>query len=182
MPITLGNYKEWLPFAFIIIGGALVLISPFLSRGNQRRQKTQALLTGFRSSLHEHDMNQWEEIYRGTREGSLAPTGHFMNKLGKPVPLDSMWTAGSDDHTAIQRMAECMEKACVEMLSHTVDIKTMWFEVGQLMEAMHVWLENIPGVQRELTFLEEQYPAIKKVFDKYDYSFRKWPYRIYVKR
>lgn len=182
MSISLGNYKEWLPFAFIIAGVAIALIAPLLSRGNQRYQKTQDLLATFRSSLHAHDMEHWKEIYLGTREGSLAPPGHFMSRLGKPVPLESMWTAGSDDHTAIQRMAECMEKACSEMLTHTIDNKTMWFEVGQLMEAMHAWLENIPGVQRELTFLEEQYPAIKKVFDKYGHSFRKWPYKMYIKR
>lgn len=182
MSISPGSYKEWLPFAFIIIGVALALIAPFFSHGNQRRKQTTALLTNFRSSLHPHDMEHWKEIYHGTREGSLAPVGHFMNKLGKPERLDSMWTAGSDDHTAIQRMAECMEKACNEMLNNAVDIKTAWFEIGQLMEAMHGWLENIPGVQRDLTFLEEQYPAIKKLFDKHGHSFRKWPYKTHATR
>lgn len=182
MSLSLSNYREWLPFAFIIIGVVIALIAPFLSKGRQRRQETAQLLTAFRTSLHAHDMEHWKEIYHGTRQGAFAPAGHFMNKLGKPVPLDSMWTAGSDDHTAIQRMAECMEKACAKMLTHTVDIKTLWYEIGQLMEAMHAWLQSIPGVQPDLTFLEEQYPSIKQIFEKYGHSLKKWPYRVYVNR
>ena len=68
------------------------------------------------------------------------------------------------------------------MLTHTVDIKTLWYEIGQLMEAMHAWLQSIPGVQPDLTFLEEQYPSIKQIFEKYGHSLKKWPYRVYVKR
>jgi hypothetical protein len=182
MSISLSNYKEWLPFAFILVGVLLALIAPLLPHNKQRRQKTMQLVATFRSSLHEHDLAHWKEIYHGTREAASAPAGHFIDLEGKPIPLDSMWTAGNEDHTAIQRMAECLEKACAEILTHTVDVKMMWTEIGQLLEAMHDWLEEIPGVQRDLSFLEEQYPSIKQVFEKYGHRFKRWPYRIYAKR
>jgi len=182
MTISLSNYREWLPFVFIAAGVLLVLITPFLPHNKERRQKTQKLLDTFRSSLHSHDMEHWKEVYAGTRESSLAAPGHFINRLGKSVPLDSMWTTGDDEHTAIQRMAECMEKACTEVLSNNLDVKMMWTEIGQLMEGMHAWLQSIPGVQKDLTFLDEAYPSIKQVFRKYGHRFQKWPYRLYAKQ
>lgn len=181
MTISLSNYREWLPFVFIIAGVALTLVAPFLKLAQQRRKNTMKLLASFKASLHEHDLDHWKEIYQGTREGAFAPAGHFMNRLGKPERLDLMWTAGSEDHTAIQRMAEYLEKTCADMLNQVVDIKMMWYEIGQLIEAMHGWLEDIPGIQKDSSFLEEQYPAIKQVFEKYGHRFKRWPYRVYTK-
>ena len=182
MSNLLNNYREWLPFAIITVGVLLALIAPLLPHNKERRQKTTTLLATFKGSLHEHDMDHWREVYLGTRKSAAAPAGHFIDLQGKEVPLDSMWTAGSDDHTAVQRMAECLEKACAYMLTHTVDIKMMWYEIGQLMEAMHGWLEDIPGTQQDLTFLQEQYPSIKQVFEKHGHRFKKWPYRVYATR
>jgi hypothetical protein len=182
MTISLSNYKEWLPFAFIIVGVVLALFAAILPQGKQRREKTLQTLEDFRASLHEHDLEHWKEIYHGTRKAAAVPAGHFLNRLGKTVPLVSMWTAGNEDHTAIQRMADSLETVCAAMLAHTMDIKLMWSEVGQLMEAMHDWLEDIPGVQQDLTFLEEQYPSLKQVFEKYGHRFKKWPCRVYAKR
>ena len=182
MSISLKNFEEWLPYAFIAGGVVLALITPFLPHIKQRREKTEHLLETFRASLHSHDMEHWKEVYAGTREGVFAPAGHFMNRLGKPVPLDTMWTTGDDDHTAIQRMAECMEKACTEILTHEVDIKMIWTEIGQLMEGMHAWLHAIPGMREDMTFLDEEYPSIKQVFEKYGHRFQKWPYRLYAKQ
>jgi len=181
MTISLSNYQEWLPFAFILVGVALALIAPMLPHNKQRHEKTLKLLEKFKTSMHDHDLEHWKEIYRGTREAAAAPAGHFIDLNGNSVPLDSMWTAGNDDHTAIQRMAECMEKLCAEMLTQSVDVKMLWYEIGHLMEAMHEWLESFPGVQQDLTFLEEQYPSIKQVFDKYGHRFNKWPYRVFSK-
>lgn len=182
MSLSLSNYKEWLPFAIIIVGLALALISPFLKYGNQSRQRARQLLNAFGASLQAHDLEHWKEVYLGTREAALAPAGHFINRSGKPVPLDTMWAAVSDDHTAIQRMAECLEKACAKMLTEEVDIKMMWYEIGQLMEAMHGWLEDIPGAEQDLTFLEEQYPSIKLIFEKHSHRFKKWPYHVFAQR
>jgi len=182
MSTTHINYWEWFPFAFIIVGVILMLIAPILPHNKQRREKSMKLLSTFRTSLHEHDMNHWKVIYFGTRESASAPAGHFMSVERKPVPLDTMWTTGNDDHTAVQRMAEYLEILCTEMLTHTVDIKMMWYEIGQLLDSMHAWLEEIPGVQKDLTFLEEQYPSIKQVFEKYGHRFKRWPYRIYAER
>lgn len=182
MTISFNNIREWLPFAFIIAGVALALIAPLIKPSKKRRYKTTEVLESFRASLHAHDMDHWKEVYLGTGQGVPAPEGHFISRIGKPVPLVSMWTAGNEDHTAIQRMAEKLEIVCVEILAQTVDIQVIWSEIGQLMEAMHDWLEHIPGVQQDLSFLEEQYPSLKQVFDKYGSRFKKWPYHVYIQR
>lgn len=180
MNISFSHFQEYLPFAFIIAGAILVLITPFFKAGNQRHTKTKQLLANFNASLHDHDIALWKEIYRGTREGAIAPAGHFMNRLGKPVPLVSMWTSGSDEHAAIQRMAESIEAICVEVSAHSVDVKMIWSEIGQLMEALHDWLEDIPGVNEDKTFLEEQYPFLRQVFKKYGGRFKQWPCRAFA--
>jgi hypothetical protein len=180
MNISLSNLHEYLPFVFIIVGVLLVLLTPFLKSGKNRQKKTMQLLSNFNGALHEHDIAHWKEIYRGTREGALAPAGHFINHLGKPVPLVSMWTSGSDEHIAIQRMAENVEVICVAVSANTVDVKMIWTEIGQLMEALHDWLEDIPGVQEDMSFLEEQYPYLRRVFIKYGARFKQWPCRSYV--
>lgn len=146
MNISLSNVREWLPFAFIIVGVALALIAPFLMPGRKRRNQSMQLISTFIKSMHTQDIEHWREIFHGTREAARAPAGHFINRLGKPVPLALMWAADSEDHTAIQRIAECLEKACGKMLDQTLDVKLIWFEIGQLMESMHDWLEDIPGV------------------------------------
>jgi hypothetical protein len=182
MTISLSNYRDWLPFVFIIIGVVLAMIAPFLRTGNEVRKKTNQLLSTFRDSLHVQDIDHWREIYHGTREAAAAPAGHFISRLGKPVALDSMWADDSEEHTAVQRMAEGLEAVSAEMLDHSVDVKKIWFEIGQLMEAMHGWLENIPGVLPDSTFLDEQYPFLKQVFIKHGNRFKKWPCRVYLKR
>lgn len=182
MTLSLTNFMEWFPFVFIIVGVVLALVALSRRPDNQRSDKTGQLLASFRASLHEQDWEHWKEIYHGTREAASAPAGHFISRIGKPVPLVSMWVGDSEEHTAIQRMAENLEIVCAEMLLHTVDVKMIWSEIGQLMEAMHGWLEGIPGMQQDSTFLEEQYPFLTQVFDKYGHQFKKWPYRVYAKR
>ena len=182
MSISLYNIKEWLPFAFILLGLLLALIA-FRNKSEKKHdQQSLALLQDFAASLHEHDLEHWKELQHGTRAAAAVPPGHFMNRLGKVVPLVSLWSAGSDEHTAIQRMAESLEKTSADMLAREVDLKLMWFEIGQLLETMHGWLQQIPGVEQDATFLDEQYPAIRQLFAKHAHRFNKWPYQDYLRR
>lgn len=180
MALTFSYIKEWFPFILILAGVVLALVAIFLRPGKQTRNRTLHMLEAFRESLHEHDIEHWKEVYHGRREVVAAPAGHFINRIGKPVPLVSMWTSGNDDHTAIQRMAESLEAVCAEILTHTLDMKMLWYEIGQLLCATHDWLEDIPGVQQDASFLDEQYPFHKQVFEKYGNQFKKWPCRVYA--
>lgn len=172
--------KEWIPFVFLGVGGILAIFG-LIQRSRQRESKTLMLLKNFRGSLHAHDLAHWKELYLGTSDIAAPPAGHFIDRDGHVVALDSMWTAGSEDHTAIQRMAESIEKTCVEILKETADTKAIWYELGQLMTAMHRWLSDIQGVSEELTFLDEQYPSLKVVFKKHEHDFKNWPYHLYIK-
>ena len=177
---TFSSFKEWLPFVFILIGGVLALVAPFIKSGVSRHARTRQLLETFEASLHRQDITHWNEIYRGRQEAVSAPHGYFIDRLGKPVSLASMLVGDGEDHTAIQRMAEGIEVICSEILLHSVDVKMVWLEIGQLMDTMHDWLQDIPGVQQDLTFLQEQYPSLKQVFEKYGNSFKNWPCRDYA--
>jgi hypothetical protein len=181
MSLSPSSFKEWLPFAFIFIGGALALIAPFVKTGIKRSNQTKRLLETFKASLHKQDLVYWNEIYHGRREAASAPAGYFINRLGKSESLASMFVGDGEEHTAIQRMAEGLETVSTEMLAHSVDVKMIWADIGQLMEAMHDWLQDIPGVQQDISFLQEQYPSLKLIFEKYGSSFKGWPCRDYAK-
>lgn len=179
MATLLALIKEWIPFVFLGVGGILAVFGYFQQK-SRRNAKTSMVLMNFKNSTHAHDLAHWKEIYLGTSEFVSVSPGYFVDQTGQTVPLDSMWTAGSDDHTAIQRMAENFEKICAEILKETLDTKAVWYEVGQLMTAVHRWLGEIQGVSEELTFLEEQYPSIKAVFEKHAHDFKRWPHRLYI--
>jgi hypothetical protein len=181
MSLSLSSFKEWLPFAFIIVGIGLALIAPFVKSGLKRRARTRQLLENFVASLHNQDIAYWSEIYHGRREAASAPAGYFINRLGKPESLASMFVGDGEEHTAIQRMAEGLETVCTEMLAHSVDNKVIWAEIGQLMESLHDWLQDIPGVQQDVSFLQEQYPSLKLIFEQYGSHFKSWPCRDYAK-
>ena len=91
-----------------------------------------------------------------------------------------MWSEGSEDDDAIQRMAESFEIICYEILSGTVDARIVWFEIGQLMSEMQKWLNDVDGPDKKGLFLARRYPSIKKVFEKYKGKFKEWPCRIHA--
>lgn len=182
MDIALSNYREWLPFAIIALGVFLAMISPFMPHKREHHQKAMKKVAVFRSSLQPHDIEHWKELYRGTGDKIDPPRGHFIDAEGKPTRLDSMWTAGGEDHTSIQRIADSLEKLCADFPVDTSEVKVVWYEVGQLLESMHDWLQQIQGVQEGSTFLEEQFPHIREIYVKFGGKFKRWPHRIYAKR
>ncbi len=180
MAILFTLILEWLPFVFLGVG-AILSVFGFFQMKRSIQENSLNILNNFKVSLQAHDIANWKELYLGTSETAAPPAGCFLDQTGQFVALDTMWTAGNADHTAVQRMAESLEKVCVEILKPGVDIKIIWHELGQLMTAMHRWLGEIPGVSEELTFLQEQYPSLKKVFVKHAREFKKWPYHLYIK-
>ena len=180
--LALSNYREWLPFAIIALGVLLAMISPFMPHKREHHQKAMKKVSGFRSALQSHDIEHWKELYKGTGDKIDPPKGYFIDGEGKPTRLDSMWTAGGEDHTSIQRIAESLEKLCGDFPADSYEVKVVWYEIGQLLSSMHEWLQQIEGVQENSSFLEEQYPNIYKIYAKYQPKFKRWPYRIYAKR
>ncbi len=179
MIFSYTEIREWLQFGFVVIGGMIALFAYFQNQRQRRLENALKLLTLFKESLRENDLAHWKELYIGTCEPASAPQGHFISYEGLAVPLGTMWSEGSEDDNAIQRMAESFEIICFEILSGTVEARIVWFEIGQLMSEMHKWLNNVEPLYPEKTFIEQYYPSTKKVFNKYKKEFKKWPFRIH---
>ena len=179
MSPTYTEIREWLQFGFVVTGGTLALLVYLQNQKQQRLENALKLLTLFKESLRENDLTHWKELYIGTCEPATAPKGHFISCDGNPVPLDVMWSEGSEDDDAIQRMAESFEIICYEILSGTVEARIIWFEIGQLMSEMHKWLLAIDWQNKDKAFIDQHYPSMKKVFYKYRREFKKWPCRIH---
>jgi hypothetical protein len=170
--------REWLQFAFVILGGTIALRAYFQNQRQRKLENALKMLNLFKESLRKNDLDHWKELYIGTCEPASAPQGHFISRHGHALPLDIMWSEGSEDDDAIQRMAESFEIICYEILSGTVEARIVWFEIGQLMSEMHKWLNDVDGPSKSASFLAQYYPSIKKVFEKYDKKFKNWPCRI----
>ena len=115
--------KEWIPFAFLGVG-AILSVFGFFQMKRMVQDNTLKILNNFKVSLQAHDLSNWKELYLGTSDAASPPAGYFLNQTGQFVALDTMWTAGNTDHTAVQRMAESLEKVCVEILKPGVNIKS----------------------------------------------------------
>lgn len=180
MSTSFTEIREWLQFAFVVIGGFIALSVYFQNRRQRRLENALKMLSLFKESLRENDLEHWRELFVGTCEPASAPPGHFITRDGRAVPIDVMWSEGSEDDDAIQRMAESFEIICYEILSGTVEARIVWFEIGQLMSVMHKWLKDIDGSNKSESFLNRHYPSLKKVFEKYDRNFKVWPCRIHA--
>ena len=178
--VLFAEIREWLQFVFVAIGGTIALSAYFQNQRQRRLENALKLLALFKESLRENDLEHWKDLFVGTCEPASAPPGHFINRDGRVVPLDVMWSEGSEDDDAIQRMAESFEIICYEILSGTVEVRIVWFEIGQLMSEMHKWLNDVDGPNKEGLFLARRYPSIKKVFEKYKGKFKEWPCRIHA--
>jgi hypothetical protein len=171
--------REWLQFGFVIVGGTIALVA-FLQNQRQRKlENALKLVALFKDSLREHDLDHWHKLLVATCEPAGAQPGYFRSESGDLLPLDTMFSEGSEDDDAIQRIAQNLEIICYEINSRTVEPRIVWFELGQLMSTMHQWLTEIRGLKGKRTFLEEQFPAINRSFKKYGKRFQTWPYRVF---
>jgi hypothetical protein len=180
MSPSFTEIREWFQFSFVVVGGTIALSAYFQNQRQRRLENALKLLALFKDSLRENDLEHWKALFVGTCEPASAPPGHFISRDGRVVPLDVMWSEGSEDDDAIQRMAESFEIICYEILSETVEARIVWFEIGQLMSEMHKWLTHVDAPEKNGQFLARHYPSIKEVFEKYAGKFEKWPRRIHA--
>lgn len=178
MTISINNVREWLQLIFLVIGGSIALVAFFQNQRQRKLENALKMVTQFKEALRENDLMHWRKLFIASSELAGGGNGFFRNESGDLMPLDVMFSEGSEDDDAIQRMAQNLEIICFEINAKTIEPRIIWYELGQLMQIMHQWLSEMDGIEPRSSFLETQYPAMTKTFKRYGKRFGTWPHRV----
>jgi hypothetical protein len=174
--------RNWLTFIFAVVGG-FIAIQTYLGNQKQRRlENSFRLVVMFRESLHEKDIEAWKNIFHATSEPSGAEKGYLVKVIDEKRlkrPLSDLFSEGSPDNGAVERMAELFDLISSEALNETIEFRLVYFQLGQLMDTTHSWLTLIDNPYGEGTFLEERYPQFDRLYKKRLID-RRWAKRTYT--
>lgn len=178
----LSEIRNWIAFVLTVVGG-LIALQTYLGNQKQRRlENSFRLVAMFRESLYEKDIEAWKNVFHATSEPAGAEKGYLVEVLdGKRLqrPLSYLFSEGSPDNGAVERMAEFFDLICGEVLNETIEVRLVYFQLGQLMDTTHSWLTLMDNPYGEGTFLEEHYPHFDRLYKKRLID-RRWAKRTYA--
>jgi hypothetical protein len=122
----LAEIRNWLAFILAVVGG-FVAIQTYLGNQKQRRlENSFRLVIMFRESLYEKDIEAWKNIFHATSEPAGAEKGYLVKVIdGKRLqrPLSDLFSEGSPDNGAVERMAEFFDLIGSEVLNETIEVR-----------------------------------------------------------
>jgi hypothetical protein len=172
--------REWIQLAFVIIGGTLALIVFFQNLRQRKLENSLRLIQLFQNSLRSNDIIYWTELFRSSSELAGCSCGQYSNSAGECRSIGDYFSEGSGDENAISRMAQNLEIICHELSIGTADVRIIYYELGQFLTTMHVWLSGISVGSAGCTLLNQSFPYIDRICKKYKKDFAKWPSRVYA--
>ena len=151
--------REWIQLIFVIVGGTIALFAYFQNLRQRKLENSLKLVALFKDQLRPNDFVYWDGGYR---------------------PISDYFSEGSGDENAISRMAQNLEIICHELCIGTADVRFVYYELGQLLITMHGWLESIDMGSDGKSLLDQFYPSIKRICERHNKDFTKWPSRVYA--
>lgn len=177
-----AEIRNWFAFILAVVGGFITL-KTYLGNQKQRRlENSFRLISMFRESLDEGDIQAWKNIFHATSEPVGAESGNFVEVVdGKRQqrPLSDLFSEGAPDNGAVGRMAELFDLISSEALNETVELRVIYFQLGQLMDTTYSWLRTIDNPYGQATFLEKHYPCFATLYRKRQIN-KRWAKRTYA--
>jgi hypothetical protein len=184
----ISEIRGWLTVLLSILGFTLAY-KTYLNNQKQRRlENSFKLVSLFKESLQKDDIEIWKDIFLSCSEPSGSKEGYFKvshygdhfikclhkiddkrkpeNLIFEEIPFSYLFMEGSPDDGAIQRMAELFDLISFQILNETVDEKLIYFELGQLMDNVKLWLSFIDNPFDNKTFLEEFFPSFYQLYER----------------
>ena len=163
----LAEIRNWLTLSSAIVGGSITIRSYLNTQKQRRLENSFRLLTLFKESLHEEDLDAWMWIFRATSEPAGAKDGYMcLAGSSEQRPLSDLFSEGPPDNGAIERMAELFDLISFEALNNTIEFRMVYFQLGQLMNTVYLWLGKIDSFHGENAFIEENYPNFARLYQK----------------
>lgn len=180
--IPLAEIRNWLSLILAVAGG-FIAIQTYVGNQKQRRlENSFRLIIMFREYFYEKDIEAWKHIFHATSEPVGADKGYLVEVIdGTRLqrPLSDLFSEGSPDKGAVERMAEFFDLIGSEVLNQTIETRLIYFQLGQLMDTIYSWLLLIDNPYGENSFLEEHYPHFNLLY-KNNLIDRKWAKRTYA--
>lgn len=169
--------REWIQLCFVIFGAWLAL-STFRQNLRQRRvENALKFIALFREGLKEGDMEEWEALYISASEPAGAKAGEYIKEDGTKSSIGDYFAGGTT--TAIARITQGLEVICHQANTKSSDPRTIFYELGQLINYSHRWLSNIPNNSPNKVLLD-YFPNIRKFISVNKPHPNNWTCRVIV--
>lgn len=173
-----AEIRQWLQLVFTVGGGILAFVV-FSQNIRQRRvENSLRFIENFRRSLEAEDISHWKNLFYLAGEPGGAPPGYYASGDGPYLPISDYFSEGSPDGYAVSRMAESLNVMCHQVLTERADARTVYYELGQILNSMHSWLGAIPMPPGKT--LLDSFPNIRDYFERYESKIRSWPSRVFT--
>lgn len=176
--MPLEDIRAWVQFAFVVSGGTLALAAYFQNLRQRRVENALKFITNFKDSLEPDDIAHWAELFVSSSEPAGAGPGEYVTSAGHHSSIGDYFSEGSPDSYAVSRMAESLDVLCHQVLTDGADARTVYYELGQLLETLHRWLGDV-RMPEGTTLLHDSFPNIGRFFRRYGKRASKWPSRVY---
>lgn len=159
--------REWVQLTFFVLGG-IIALAPFLQSRRQRRVENDLKFVAlFRDGLHEDDVEHWNELFRSPGELARAEPGHYLQEWETSRPIRDYFTEDAPDGYAIARVAATLDVVCPQIVTQPADAKTVYCELGQLLNGTHYWLRNTRRSVQGQSLLEASFPSIDAFLERF---------------
>ncbi|GAX35072.1 hypothetical protein [Nodularia sp. NIES-3585] len=200
----LSSFMVFIDFVknfFIIVGGAIALAS-YRSQNRQRGiDNSLNSLKMFEKTIQDKDIEIWKTVYSNTYEGMGADLYHFVvfseEDKTNQIPLSHLFISEgkglyipeskfnfNEDISdlelgSIRRIAEQLNLIGYEVLYGNVEVRIIYYELGQIMEIIFKWINEIQDKETKES-VQFMFPYFMKMCRKYNRTMNSLPSKSYV--
>jgi hypothetical protein len=182
MQIDIAEIRSWITVMLAVTGGFIGIRQYKASQKQRRLENSFRMIDLFVRSVKEGDIDEWRGIFHGASEPSGAKPGYF-NHVSDDVVYElsfsDLFTEGPPDNGAIERMAEVFDLIGYSVKEQAIDLRVIYFELGQIMDTVHSWLATIDSQWENKSFLEAYYPHYNYLYTKLKVNEKQWPRKTY---
>lgn len=161
-----AEIRNWVTLTLAVVGGFITLRSYIRSQQQRRLENGLRMVALFFDSLQPNDLERWQEVFHASSEAAGAKHGHFVVHSGVQNiqrPFLDLFSEGPSDDGAVERMAELFDLIAGEVKAGSVDLRVVYFQLGQLMGTVYHWLATMDGEDGR-GMLGSLYPNLQWLF------------------
>jgi|GEM_PF-2019200 len=181
--IDWSEVRAWVQLGLATIGGTIALLAFFQNIRQRRVDNALKLVTLFKGSLEDSDIECWRQLFYKASEPAGAKPGHFVDIVDnnhQQRSIGEYFSEGAPDNYAVSRLTESLEVVCHQVISKAADGRTVYYELAQLIHTLADWLQSVPSPTQGKSLLEYSFTNIHAFDKKYRQRRFEWPSRVWA--
>lgn len=177
-----SEIRNWVTLLLAVFGGIVGFRQYLIGQRQRRLENSFRIIDWFERTIHDETIEQWRQIFHAASEPAGASPGHFVhiaNGHRSELPFSSLFTEGTPDNGAIERLAEVFDLIGHYAKDQTIDLRIVYFQLGQIMDTIHYWLNMIEYPWGDKTWIEELYPHYDYLYKELQISKQGWATKTY---